>query len=73
MSVLYIKSMGTELKELEKENKLLRKIIKKQNVMIEHIATLMANGCFLTGTKEQIIEEMERKAKGEQYVQYNMV
>lgn len=65
MSVLYIKSLGTELKECQKENMLLRKIIKRQNIMIDHIAELMSKGCSLVGTKEQIIEEMEREAKGE--------
>lgn len=38
MSVLYIKSLGTELKECQKENMLLRKIIKEQEKIIELMA-----------------------------------
>jgi hypothetical protein len=37
MSVLYIKSLGTELKECQKENELLKKIIEIQNIRINYL------------------------------------
>lgn len=35
MGVLYIKSLGTELQECQKENELLKKIIEIQKIKIE--------------------------------------
>lgn len=35
MGVLYIKSLGTELQEYQKENELLKKIIEIQKIKIE--------------------------------------
>lgn len=46
MSVLYIKSLGTELNECQKENMLLKKIIKEQEKMIELMGLDIAKSDF---------------------------
>ena len=75
MSVLYIKSLGTELQECQKENMLLRKIIKEQGKIIELMAEYIdfdkidlncTSLCVKDNCREQcIIDYFKKKARDE--------
>jgi regulator of replication initiation timing len=64
-----IENLINKNKELEKENKRLKKYwgnkIAEYHKVIELMADFYAKGNTIRGTKEQIIEEFRKKAKGE--------